>query len=223
MLPSHRPLLAVLAVTTTLGAGLLAGPAMAEVTPSFNLNGATGLIDMPSGDAQDDATFSFSMAKIGPMTRATFSFQFSERVSASFRFNTWRDWDTLFPGDGDKETDRSIDLRYQVLKEGDFLPAVTIGLIDMTGKGLMSSEYIAATKTFGDRLKVTAGLGWGRMGTQGGLGQPFGARPALSSTDYGKPNVDQWFRGDAALFGGVEYRIKNHRRRFPFQFHPKSK
>ena len=209
MLPSHRPLLAVLAVTTTLGAGLLAGPAMAEVTPSFNLNGATGLIDMPSGDAQDDATFSFSMAKIGPMTRATFSFQFSERVSASFRFNTWRDWDTLFPGDGDKETDRSIDLRYQVLKEGDFLPAVTIGLIDMTGKGLMSSEYIAATKTFGDRLKVTAGLGWGRMGTQGGLGQPFGARPALSSTDYGKPNVDQWFRGDAALFGGVEYKLND--------------
>ena len=76
MLPSSRSLLALLAVSTTLGAGLLAGPALADMTRSFNLNGATGLIDMPSGDAQNDATFSFSMANIGPMTRATFSFQF---------------------------------------------------------------------------------------------------------------------------------------------------
>lgn len=209
MLHSHRSLLALLVATTTLGVGLLAGPAGADMTRSFNLNGATGLIDMPSGDAQNDATFSFSMANIGPMTRATFSFQFSERLSASFRFGTWRDWDAVIPFDGDKETDRSIDLRYQVLKEGDFLPAVTIGLIDMTGKGLMSSEYIAATKTFGDRLKVTAGLGWGRLGSQGGIGQPFGARPALTSTDFGKPNVDQWFRGDAAVFGGVEYKLND--------------
>lgn len=209
MLPSPRSLLALLAVFSALGLGLSANRATAETTGTFNLNGATGLIDMPSGEAQDDATFSFSMANIGPLTRATFSFQFSERVSASFRYNTWRDWDTLFPMASDKETDRSIDLRYQVLKEGDFLPAVTIGLIDMTGKGLMSSEYVAATKNFGEKLKVTAGLGWGRLGTNGGIGQPFGSRPTLSPDDYGKPNINQWFRGDAAFFGGLEYKLND--------------
>ncbi len=190
-----------------LGTALSTAPALAEMTGTLNLNGATGLIDMPSGDAQKDATFSFSMGVIGPITRTTLSFQASERLSASFRFQTWRDWDTIIPGDA-KETDRSIDLRYQVLKEGKIAPALTIGLQDFTGKGLFASEYIAATKTFGDKLKVTAGLGWGRLGTDGGIGSPFGSRPAVDPT--GTPNSDQWFRGEAAPFAGVEYKINDN-------------
>ena len=106
-----------------------------------------------------------------------------------------------------KESDRSIDIRYQVLKEGKYAPALTIGLQDFTGKGLFSSEYVAATKTFGDRLKVTAGLGWGRLGSYGDIGAPFGDRPAVDPT--GTPNADQWFRGDAAPFAGVEYKIND--------------
>ena len=189
-----------------LGTALSTLPALAEMTGTLNLNGATGLIDMPSGDAQKDATFSFSMGAVGPITRATLTFQASERLSASFRFQTWRDWNTVIPGD-EKETDRSLDLRYQVLKEGKFAPALTIGLQDFTGKGLFASEYVAATKTFGDKLKVTAGLGWGRLGSDGGIGSPFGSRPPVDPT--GTPNSDQWFRGEAAPFAGVEYKVND--------------
>ncbi|MGL4237456.1 MAG: YjbH domain-containing protein [Tabrizicola sp.] len=177
------------------------------MTKSLNLNGATGLIDMPSGDAQPDATFSFSVGVVGPITRTTLSFQISERLSASFRFQTWRDWDNIIPGDT-KESDRSIDLRYQILKEGKYRPALTVGLQDFTGQGLFSSEYIAATKTFGDRVKVTAGLGWGRLGSYGGIGDVFGDRPPVDPT--GVPNADQWFRGEAAPFAGVEYKINDN-------------
>lgn len=197
-----RRLLAFLAASTALSMA----PAHAESTGTLNLNGATGLIDMPSGEAQKDATFSFSTSVAGPITRTTFSFQFSERLSASFRFQTWRDWDAVIPGDA-KESDRSIDLRYQVLKEGTWRPALTIGLQDFTGQGLFASEYVAATKNFGDRLKVTAGLGWGRLGSYGGIGAPFGDRPPVSPT--GTPNTDQWFRGEAAPFAGVEYKISD--------------
>ena len=190
-----------------LGTALCSSPALAEMTGTLNMNGVTGLIDMPSGDAQEDATFSFSIGNIGPITRTTLSFQASERLSASFRFQTWRDWDSVIPGDA-KETDRSIDLRYQILKEGRIAPAVTIGLIDLTSRGMFASEYIAATKTFGDRLKVTAGLGWGRLGSYQGIGAPFGSRPPVDPT--GTPNADQWFRGEAAPFAGVEYRINDN-------------
>ena len=190
-----------------LGTALSTAPALAEMTGSLNLNGVTGLIDMPSGDAQDDATFSFSIGNIGPITRTTLSFQASERLSASFRFQTWRDWDTIIPGD-ERETDRSIDLRYQIVKEGKIAPAVTIGLQDLTSRGLFASEYIAATKTFGDRLKVTAGLGWGRMGSYQGIGAPFGNRPPVDKP--GTPNADQWFQGEAAPFAGVEYKINDN-------------
>ena len=79
--------------------------------------------------------------------------------------------------------------------------------IDFTGKGLLSSEYIAATKTFGDRVKVTAGLGWGRLGSEGSIGEVFGTRPPLADDDKDKPNINQWFRGDAAPFAGVEVKL----------------
>jgi hypothetical protein len=203
MLNSSRHLFASLAVTTAL----ISAPAFAEMTKSLNINGATGLIDMPSGDAQEDATFSFSTAVVGPISRSTISFQVTERISASFRFQTWRDWDTLFPGGDQKLVDRSFDIRYQVLKESRYLPALTIGLQDFTGEGLFSGEYVAATKTFGDRVKVTAGLGWGRLGSHGGIGQPFGDRPPVDPT--GTPNADQWFRGEAAPFAGVEFKIND--------------
>lgn len=192
-----------------LGLMLAGVQARAEMTKSLNLNGATGLIDMPSGDAQDDATFSFSTSIIGPVTRATISFQITPRLSGSFRFQTWRDWNTMFPGEESKFVDRSFDLRYQLLTESTYVPALTIGLQDFTGQGLFASEYIAATKTFSDRLKVTAGIGWGRLGSYGGIGQPFGDRPDVATEDRGKPNVDQWFRGEAAAFGGIEYKIND--------------
>ena len=84
-----------------LGTALATAPALAEMTVSPNLNGMPGLIDMPSGDAQPDATFSFSVGNIGPITRTTLSFQATERLSASFRFQTWRDWDAVMPGDAE--------------------------------------------------------------------------------------------------------------------------
>ncbi len=202
MLSTPR-LSALLALSTALAGA----PALAEMNRSLNLNGTTGLIDMPSGDAQEDARFTFSTALVGSITRATISFQITERLSGSFRFQTWRDWDKLFPGDDSKYEDRSFDLRYQILKEGAYVPALTIGLQDFTGNGTFASEYIAATKTFGDRVKVTAGLGWGRMGSYGGIGEVFGDRPPVSADDAGRPNTDQWFRGEAAPFAGVEYKI----------------
>jgi Exopolysaccharide biosynthesis protein YbjH len=196
----------ILLLSLAMGTALSSLPALAEMTGSLNLNGVTGLIDMPSGEAQKDATFSFSMGVVGPITRTTLSFQASERLSASFRFQTWRDWDSVIPGD-EKFTDRSIDLRYLVLKEGKVVPAVTIGLQDFTGKGVFASEYVAATKTFGDKLKVTAGLGWGRLGSYGDIGTPFGNRPAVDPV--GTPNADQWFRGPAAPFAGLEYKVND--------------
>ena len=41
------------------------------------------------------------------------------------------------------------------------------------------------------------------------IGSPFGDRPPLADSDKGTPNVDQWFRGDAAPFAGVEYKIND--------------
>jgi hypothetical protein len=208
MLHLPRRVLASLALTSALCVG-----GVRAQTPEFpatlNINGMSGLIELPSGEAQSDSKFTFSGVLVGNVSRGTLSFQFTERLSASFRFQTWRDWDTLFPGDDDLYRDRSMDIRYRILEESQYVPSLTVGLIDFTGQGLFSSEYIAATKTFGEKLKVTAGLGWGRLGTAGSIGSPFGDRPALSDNDKGKPNVEQWFRGDVSPFAGVEYKLND--------------
>lgn len=193
----------------------LAGqPLAAETQPTLNFYGATGLLDMPSGEAQPDGTLSFSTAHFGPISRTTLSFQVTPRLSASFRFLGVRDWNSAFcppdcAGANQFETyyDRSFDLRYQVLTEGRYLPAVTVGLQDFAGTGVLSAEYIAATKHVTPRLKVTAGLGWGRLGSYGAIGTPFGERPPVDIGFGGNFNTRQWFRGPAAPFGGLEWQF----------------
>ncbi|MES2550859.1 MAG: YjbH domain-containing protein, partial [Pseudomonadota bacterium] len=42
----------------------------------------------------------------------------------------------------------------------------------------------------------------------GGIGAPFGSRPPVDPP--GTPNSDQWFRGEAAPFAGVEYKVNDN-------------
>ena len=59
----------------------------AEIRPSLNFYGATGLIDMPSGEAQPDGQLSITSSHFGPINRNTLSFQITPRLSASFRYS----------------------------------------------------------------------------------------------------------------------------------------
>ena len=185
---------------------LAAGPAGAEVlkgAPGLNLYGATGLIDTPTAEVEPDGTFSTTVAHFAGMTRTSFTFQISPRLSGSFRYTSIANWNA---GGFATYYDRSFDIRYQLLAEKGWRPAVTVGLRDFGGTSLASAEYIVATKTVRPGLKVTGGLGWGRLGTYGALGSPFGPRPKANVGVGGKPNANTWFRGPVAPFAGVEWR-----------------
>ncbi|HSF92110.1 MAG TPA: YjbH domain-containing protein, partial [Paracoccaceae bacterium] len=204
------------------GAILVAPIAQAEFKPSLNLYGATGLIDMPSGEAQSDGLLSMTSSHFGPISRNTLSFQITPRLSASFRFLGIRDWNKTAASQAtsscasstgidqfDTYYDRSFDLRFKALDEGRYLPAVTIGLQDFAGTGILSGEYVAATKNVTPNLKVTAGLGWGRLGSHGSIGSPFGVRPAIDVGYGGNFNIKQWFRGPVAPFAGIEWKFND--------------
>lgn len=206
--PQSLPRGAFFAMTSAF-ALFAATPAVPENRPSLNFYGATGLIDMPSGEAQPDAWLTTTTAHFGPVSRNTLSFQITPRMSASFRYIGVRNWNDVVDSSFDTYYDRSFDLRYQVFKEGQYVPAVTVGFQDFVGTGVLSGEYIAATKNLTPNLKVTAGLGWGRLGSYGDIGSPFGARPDIEIGKGGKFNFDQWFRGPAAPFGGVEWQVND--------------
>ena len=182
--------------------------AMAETQPTLNFNGVTGLIDMPTAEAQPDADLSVSISRFARTTRTTLTFQITPRLQGSFRYTGVRGLALGGYGANNTYYDRSFDVRYLLLKEGRWWPAVTIGLQDFIGTGLFSGEYVVATKHFSPRVKVTAGVGWGRLGSYGSFAT-MGVRPAPTQATGGTPNFKQWFRGPVAPFGGIEWQVND--------------
>jgi len=182
----------------------LTSPAFADDSwrQTYSLYGTQGIIDMPSAVAPPDAEIAGNLSVFGDTQRATLTFQLLPRVTGSFRYSLI---DTY---------DRSFDVQYQIADEGRIRPALAVGLRDFIGTGRYSSEYIVATKTLGSNVRVTGGLGWGRLGSLDGFTNPLGViderfetRPDDSIDTGGTVLAGQFFRGDAALFGGVEWRL----------------
>lgn len=183
--------------------------------PTLSFMGMPGLFDMPTAHQMTDADLSLTFAGFETTGRATLRFQITDRLAGSFRYLYVDD----FLGNGDY-FDRSFDISYLIMDEGRYRPAVQVGLQDFGGTGIYAAEYIVATKTFG-ALRATGGIGWGRFGSQNGFSNPLGVvsdnfdqRPeAISGIDTtGQLDTSNWFRGDAAFFGGLEYAVNDRLR-----------
>ncbi|WP_259969816.1 YjbH domain-containing protein [Leisingera caerulea] len=181
--------------------------------PSLNFYGSPGIIDMPSAEMLPDGQYAVTYSWFGGTSRYNITFQALPWLSASFRYNGIQDlglfgFDTYY--------DRGFDVRARLWRERRWLPEVTLGLQDFAGTGVYAAEYFAATKRFEaaalgwgrapGRLKLTAGLGWGRLGSHGAIGSTGGPRPSfVGGSTGGKLATDQWFRGDVAPFAGFEW------------------
>jgi len=189
-----------------------------SVAWGYNSFGTPGLIDMPSAFGRSDGELSFTTSHFKNQTRNTLTFQVSPRLSASFRYALLYDIRPS-PGDpiADFRFDRSFSLQYRFADEGRYRPALAFGINDIVGTGLYGGEYLVASKTFSPKLRATAGLGWGRLGSKNGFSNPLGAvfgdrfdtRPGSTDGLGGSFEPDIWFRGDAAFFGGVEWQIND--------------
>ncbi len=184
--------------------------------PSLSFYGTPGLVDMPSAEMMPDGQFTFGVSNFAGQTRFNLSFQATPWLSATFRYNSIRDlnlfgFSTYY--------DRGFDLRIRLLKERRLRPELTLGLQDFAGTGIYAGEYFVATKRFElpalgaarnpGRLKLSAGIGWGRFGSYGSIGST-GKRPTfVGGSTGGKLAYDQWFRGPFALFGGVEWEVND--------------
>jgi hypothetical protein len=204
----------VLPMTVLLAAlsGTEAGAQNADVSWGYTAFGTPGLIDMPSAQSPEDGEFTSFLSYFGQQGRVGLTFQFSDRLSASFKYSR-QGLGELDPSQS-TNFDRSFSVHYRFMDEGDIRPAMAIGLNDFVGTGFYSSEYIVATKTFNPALRGTLGLGWGRLGTVGGFTNPLGVfsdsfktRPSRAFGTGGDLESAEWFRGDAAFFGGVEWLV----------------
>lgn len=189
-----------------------AGPVAAQTLSTY---GTPGLIDMPTAQPLPDGQVALTLNYLGDIDRNTFAFQLAPRLYGTFRYSVNRDF---FQSTSQVSSinlyDRSFDIQYQLAFETSRSPAIAIGLRDFGGTGVLSGEYVVATKSIGDRFTFTGGLGWGRLAQRGGFSNPLGliadrfdTRPSGNSGGIttGQLDFGQWFRGDAALFGGIEY------------------
>jgi hypothetical protein len=206
---------ALLALTAaaSVAPGTTAPAQEASPRPSLNLYGVTGLIDMPSAEMQPDAQVSASYSGFGETSRRNFTFQLLPRVSATLRYSTIDNWGNS-EDPGYSLFDRSIDFQFQLLKErGAWQPSLALGFRDLMGTGVYSAEYLVATKTIAQDFTVSAGVGWGRLSSVGGVENPFCSIAdsfCTRDTDFGEGGnveLDALFHGeDMGFFGGVEWR-----------------
>ena len=183
-------------------AALAALPSLAETHPSLNFRGVPGLIDMPGGTSMADGDIALTVAGFGPIARVSIGFQVAPGVEATFRYNNVSRWNDA----SNSYYDANFDLRVRLLEADGWQPDVVLGLQDFVGNGLNSAEYIVASQNLGKDVTVTAGLGWGRLGSINALFST-GNRPPVNLDQSGLFDWSQYFSGDVAAFGGVAWRV----------------
>jgi hypothetical protein len=199
--------------TASVIAILAATAALPQTELTYNRFGMPGLIETPSALSPAEGTLAGSLGFQETGYRATFSYQLTDRLTLAARYGI-TDLYGAAPGDTiSGRFDRGFDLHYRLLDQGDMLPALAIGLRDFMTPGRFGAEYIVATRSIGDDLTVTAGIGWGGLAMRNGFAHPIAGladRPQFTESDPdGQLASDQWFRGDAAFFGGLSYRIND--------------
>lgn len=169
--------------------------------------GGVGLIETRTARMRPDGTLEAGVSNRLQRRNWFVNFQAFPWLEATFRFTERLNATT---GRG-TTTDRSFDVRVRLVEETRFTPAVAVGLQDFLGTGIYGGEYVVASKRFGP-LDVSLGTGWGRLGTEADLTNPFcrlADRLCTRETNIGQggvPRFGSYFRGrDVALFGGAAW------------------
>lgn len=188
------------------------GASAQEIVPDYSIYGTPGLLEMPTALTAPEGTLGGTLSYREGLFQVVLDYQLTERLSGTVRYALADLNNDTGTGIVENEFERGFDLKYQLVDEGAYVPAVAVGLRDFLTPGRFQSEYVVASKSIGDRLTVTAGLGWGEMGTADGFDNPIGAatRPIFDEAEpEGQLASDAWFAGDAAVFGGLSYQIND--------------
>jgi hypothetical protein len=88
----------------------------AETRPSLSFYGLPGLIDTPTAYSLPDGNLALTSGYYSGVVRNTLTFQITDRLTGSFRYAYLEDFDGAV---GLSRYDRSFDLHYRLLDEGD--------------------------------------------------------------------------------------------------------
>ncbi|MAM74526.1 YjbH domain-containing protein [uncultured Tistrella sp.] len=182
------------------------------VLPNVSDYGSIGAIQTPTARFGNDGQFLAGISIASPYHRYFINLQALPWLEGTFRYTriTDRPYSGV-PGfaDGQDYKDRSIDFKIRLAEEDANWPEIAVGFRDIGGTGLFGSEYVVASKRFGN-FDVSGGLGFGALGTRAHFDNPLGLffdrfdRRQEGSNTPGSVG-SAFFTGPVALFGSVSY------------------
>jgi hypothetical protein len=198
---------------------LIAGPAIADnpstqdTAPTQGDWGGAGLWQTPTARMAPAGEVAFTASHAQPYTRYNFTLQPLPWLETIIRYSDIgnRPYGSHALSGNQTYKDKSIDAKVHLWQESRYMPALAVGIRDLAGTGLFSSEYVVTSKRFGP-IDASLGLAWGYMGGRGDIANPldilsdkFSTRPKRSGGTGGEFNGHAYFRGRAAFFGGFSY------------------
>ena len=203
------------AITLGLAFALHGHSALAQTQDSFPLPrttfGSIGMVEMPSARMAPDGEIDFSTSFSKNLQRYTLGFQMLPWLEFNFRYSLIHQFH-LDPA-LHQYADRSFGLAIRLAREGEYRPAIAVGIRDLVGTGIYSAEYLAATKRVFNTLDITLGLGWGELSQADPITNPFGYLShsfRTRSASYGQGgtfNLGTYFHGpNIGVFGGIVWK-----------------
>ena len=200
--------------TRTSGLNLKSA-ALSDLAITASNWGDSGLMQTPSARMSPAGEYRLAISNTKPYTRITTMLQPLDWLEAGFRYTDIGNIPYGFGLTNQSLKDKSIDFKAKLLDETRYLPQIAVGMRDIGGTGLFSSEYIVGSKRTG-AFDWSLGLGWGNMGSSANIKNPFSLLSSAFNTRGGSTtgtggtfNVKSYFRGPTALFGGVQWQSPN--------------
>ncbi len=175
--------------------------------------GNVGLLQTPSARMKPQGDFSLSITHVYPYTRDNVFLQPFPWLEVGFRYSDINNrlYGPVYLSGHQTYKDKSADVKIHLTDESFYLPELAVGIRDVAGTGLFSSEFVVASKRSGP-LDFSAGLAWGYLGSRGNIRNPLGLikssfdqRPVNNFGVGGSFPLHTYFHGPSALFGGVQY------------------
>ena len=182
---------------------------------SYNNHGVIGLINMPTARFYDEQSHGLTIYDGTPDQKITLSSSPYDWLEASLFYTNIQG--LPYPGyEYQDYKDKGFNVKIRLKEQGNF-PAVAIGVMDIAGTGLYSSEYIITSYGI-NNIDMHFGLGWGTLnGSKDAIENPLGYlsdnfknRPTETEGQGGQFQPSRYFSGQTASpFYGVSYALND--------------
>lgn len=174
--------------------------------------GDVGLLQTPSARMRADGEFGAGISTVRPYNQIHLFLQPLPWLETAVRYTdiTNRRYGPQSFSGNQSYKDKSADLKLRLVPEGVYWPAIAVGIQDFGGTGIFSGEYLVGSYHYFD-LDFSLGLGWGRVGSRGGIKNPFTWASnhfdrERSNGGAGSSGFSNVFTGtDIGPFGGVQW------------------